>query len=145
MPVQGDFAGGDRLPQQPLLAPELLRRILRLPLERGEGLGYKAGDADRHADPLPLGLVRVAVIAVDDLLPEPRDAHDILIRLGGRRVIKKQLHRRPAGAESLLDRAEDFLLRQVFVDGIPQPLRPRLGREGQAAAPQHIQASGEIP
>ena len=61
------------------------------------------------------------------------DAADILFRLRGQAQHKIQLHSCPAAFKGHGCTLEDYLLRQAFIDNIPQSLASGFRREGQAA------------
>ena len=131
MVMVGDFAGTNDVSEKLLLALELGDRILRLPLERRKRLGHEAGHAHRHVEALAvaLGLVK----RIHNPLREHCDALDIRVGLGGQPVHKIELERRAAVGERLAAARKDFILRDIFIDNVAQPLGSRLRRKSQPA------------
>ena len=106
-----------------------LHRVLQLPLERRVRLGHVGGDSHVEAHPL--------VPALRPLLAFPDDLRNAVhVRFGLGRQTDHEVELDPA--PSLVARELDgiFQLRLVdpLVDHVAHPLRPRLRREGDAAA-----------
>jgi hypothetical protein len=119
--------GARHLAQEPLLAHDLLVRILRAPLERRVRLGHVRGHGHGH--------VRVVADLLAHAPQAPaglRDADHVLVRLRRQADHEVALHARPPAREDVLGRARDVLFRDVLVDHVAHALRPGLGRKRQA-------------
>ena len=79
-----------------------------------------------------------------DLAGQIRDAQHILVSLGGQAQHEVELHAAPPAGESGAAGLEQVLLPQVLVDGVPQPLGPRLRREGEASLPHPLEPLHQI-
>ena len=101
------------------------------PLKRSKRLRHKARHRHRHIDAASLRLVRHVVKRVHNLLRQMDDPRDILVRFGRQPHHKIELYICITAGKRRFAGTQDLLLRDVFIDYIPQALRPRLRREGQ--------------
>src|SRR5690606_9606094 len=121
-------AGG--LAQEPLLALDLVERVLSAPLKRRVWLRHVRRDADR--DP------RIAPELAPDgvrVLPDGDDAEHVLVLLGREPEDEIKLHLVEAPGEHALRRLEQLLLGDVLVDDVAHALRAGLGGEGEPRDP----------
>ena len=133
MPVVGNGAvPPEGIPQQVYPALILLPGDLGLPLEGGVGLGHKP--RGRHGDPHTPGPIGGTLPPGEiDLAGQVGNAKNVLVRLSGQSQHEVQLDAVPSPGKGGADGLHQVLLPQVFVDGVPQALRTRLRRKGQAA------------
>jgi len=117
-------AGGiDRMIHCRRKAQIVSRPVHGCPLERSKGLGDKKGSA--HGDPAPPAaflLRNLIVVGRADPVCQLRDLHAVLLRLRGQAQHKVEFHPAPAASERLPRPGQDLLLRDAFVDHIPQAL-----------------------
>lgn len=106
------------------------------------GFGYKGGYTHRHLRPLAGGAV----------LPTPRqdlpgqlgDAVQVFCGLGGQTDHEVELKAVPAGLKGGLYHILQVLIRHVFVDHIPQTLRPRLWGKGEPGLASLLDLLGQL-
>ena len=131
VPVVGDGLRLDGLPQQRHTALVLLLGDLGLPLEGGVGLGDEpaGGYGDADAALLVLGALPPCV---HDPGGHVGNAQHILVRLRRQTQHEVQLHGAVPAGKGGAAALQQVVQRHVLIDHIPQALRTRLRRKGQA-------------
>ena len=108
------------------------------------GLGHKIGSG--HMDPqAPLFIDGVFLPGKNHLIDQVRNAQYVLVGLRGKAQHKIELDAIPAPGESLGAGGEDFLLRQILVNHIPQPLGARLRGKGQSGFADGLELFHQLP
>ena len=108
--------------------------VLRLPLERREGLRYEARHAHRD-ERSALTVSGRAVEFVDDPVREVGDAVEIGLCLGRQSVHEVELDLLLARSEGDARGTHEVLLGDVLVYDVAQPLSSRFGRESDRRRP----------
>ena len=137
-------AFGVQVRLQQVYAPQVfLRRDLRRPLERREGLGDKIGRGQIDGQ---AALFPVPVFSPDlqDLVDQLGDADDVLVRLGRQAQHEIELHAVPAAGECRGAGFQNLMLGDIFVDRVTQALRASLGRKGQSALAHLLHAQHQL-
>ena len=102
--------------------------------------GFGTKNAVETCDPqAPLFVGRVGLPGLDDLVDQLRDAQHIRIRLRREAQHEVELDIVPAAGKGGGAGREDLLFGDVFIDDVPQALRPGFRGEGQAALADLLQ------
>ena len=125
-------------PNQLLAAHGLRQPDLALPLERGMGLGHEG--RDRNIETLTL-----APGPLQGLSAQLNDALQVGIGLGRQADHEIELDEIPAPGKQRLDGCQDLVFVKPFVDDIPQPLGPGLGRDRKTSLAAFLQGLEHFP
>ena len=93
----------------------------------------------------PLFVHRVFLPCLNDLINKLRNTQHILVCLRGQAQHEIELYIVPSAGEGLGAGVENFFLRQILVDDIPQALGARFRGEGQAAFAHRLQLLHQLP
>ena len=93
----------------------------------------------------PLFIHRVFLPGLNDLIDQLGDAQYVLVGLRWQAQHEIELDVVPAAGEGLTAGVEDFLLRQILIDHVPQALGTRLGSKGQTAFSHRLQLFHQLP
>ena len=131
VPVVGDGFGGHRLAQKLDTALVFLNGDLRLPLERRVRLGHEP--RGRHRDANAAALVHGALApGVHHMRRNVGNAEHVLVRFRRKAQHEVEFDRAVSARECAAAGFEQIFLREIFVDGVAQSLRARLGRKRKA-------------
>ena len=144
VPAERYLLACDAVLEKLLLFVDSADCVLRLPLERGKGLGNEGRSACRNLYTLSFGTFGQIVEEVDDLLTKTRYADDVLARFGRKTYHEIELDTCPAACKSGCTGGHELVFGYVLVDGIAQTLSSRFGSKGKTAAANLFELFGEL-